>query len=728
MEQINDLKTDLNEEIDLSKHIKLILKISKKKEKKLEDLDSKKKSLNLKIKHKIKVEKIKNKNFDTIFEKKLKNIDLNTEDKKDFLKKKVATTVFKIKNIEFKNIKENFKNFSENNFFKESKNRFKNFYKNNLEKTNKKFDIFKVSFFIVLVLFIWLLDKIIVETLVKTSYSNLMLVKDNIWNLEKSKKLISSSKTRLFIAEILFSPFSILPMEKVKNVNHIIDWWQNVTELLTKSINLYENIDKKVKENPSFENIYFTNILEEVKGNYDEINNLLVKTYLEYNKITDLWDDSLNEKLFWVKQKLNLALISLDKINKNYDILLSILWEFKNKKYLVVFQNNDEIRATWGFIGSLAILDMERWKVKKLEKKDVYALEWQLNQVYKDKEKAPAWLAEITPTFGLRDANYFPEFKDSSAKIKFFLDKINLEVDGIIYINQNVILDLIKTTGWVYSETFKKEINEENFSFIVSTLVEAEVFREWTLWSPKQALFSFSEELFKKLNSDKKYYEYLKIILEHIKTRDIVVYSFNPTENSFLWKMWLNWEINFRQTLDFNYPIYTSIWWNKSDRYLDYRYEKTVSKINNSCDLLVNLKIFNTHNFSEENEENVKNLLQGYNNLWKKLEDIINIQWKWYNRSYLRILIPKEAEAILMEWQEVVEHSKYKSINFLTLTKPWQTTNYEINYRLIREDCRKDYSFKFFKQPWIKNYQILFDVFGKQTDYSNIKTDFIYKD
>ena len=53
----------------------------------------------------------------------------------------------------------------------------------------------------------------------------------------------------------------------------------------------------------------------------------------------------------------------------------------------LVFQNNDEIRASWGFAWSMAFIDVERWKVTNIEKKDVYALEWSINQVYPAKDK-----------------------------------------------------------------------------------------------------------------------------------------------------------------------------------------------------------------------------------------------------------------------------------------------------------------------------------------------------
>ena len=42
-------------------------------------------------------------------------------------------------------------------------------------------------------------------------------------DLEKTKDIVNSSKSRLFFAKVLFFPVSFLPFESIKNVNHIID-------------------------------------------------------------------------------------------------------------------------------------------------------------------------------------------------------------------------------------------------------------------------------------------------------------------------------------------------------------------------------------------------------------------------------------------------------------------------------------------------------------------------
>jgi hypothetical protein len=80
-------------------------------------------------------------------------------------------------------------------------------------------------------------------------------------------------------------------------------------------------------------------------------------------------------------------------------------------------------------------------------------------------------------------------------------------------------------------------IDGNNFSSVISTLVEAKTFKEGTLGSPKQILFDFAEEFYKSVQKDKNYSNYMKVILNEIQTRDLMVYSFRPEENSLLWKL-----------------------------------------------------------------------------------------------------------------------------------------------------------------------------------------------
>lgn len=697
MKQVNDLETDLDENIDLSNLSNSKIKLSALWKNIINDIFSfSKKNLNIETSKTIKISKNKNNNFDTLYSTK---------------KESVIDIITPKKNINYflKIIK---------NFFK------KHFIIMKLSSPKKQTRFKKLSLFFVFLAFILFWNKIIIENLVTSGYKNILDLKSDFSDLDKVKSDIKTAKISFYISDILLTPFSIIPNDNIKNVAYIIDWWKDLSILLTKTVDLYSETNDFIHSKWWIENIYITNLLLNARSNYEEIYGLLYGALYNYSQVWDLWNSYLNDKLTFTKDKLRKALVLLEIINKNYDTMLSLLWHNSEKKYLVIFQNNDEIRATWGFMGSTALITMSNWKVKSVENSDIYALEWLINKVYTDKEKAPEWLDKITWTFGLRDANYYPLFRDSSAKIKFFLDKIDYKVDWIVYINQNVILDLLDNVWWIESKVLEKNITSENFSLVLSTLVEAKVFKVGTLWTPKQVLFDFAWEFKEKLLTKKDYYNYLKIIMSHIKNRDIVFYSFDNEENSLLWKLWVNWEVNLNSTLDFNYPVYISVWWNKTDRYIDYRYDKIVSKVEESCNYNTKLDIYKSHHFSKFEDAEVNALLDSY---WVKYKnDILNIQWRWKNKSYVRVLIPKNAIVNLQKNQKEYEFDTYKIVELYIDTEKLETSLNSISYVIDNPNCDK-YTYKFFKQPGIKKYNINFDMFWVLDKYSSIKSDFIYK-
>lgn len=140
------------------------------------------------------------------------------------------------------------------------------------------------------------------------------------------------------------------------------------------------------------------------------------------------------------------------------------------------------------------------------------------------------------------------------------------------------------------------DITHENFSEIMSLMVEAKVSKTSTLESPKRILFDFMEVFTKKLLSDAKYVDYLQLLMQEAQNRDILMWSFNKKDNEFLRAMKLTGEIDYDASLDSIYPVYTSLSGNKSDRYMDYLYNHTVTKIKENCDYEIIQKIKSSHN------------------------------------------------------------------------------------------------------------------------------------
>ncbi len=586
--------------------------------------------------------------------------------------------------------------------------------------TNKIFR--NILIILIIIIILWIINKNIIETKINSWYQKILSIKDNSWNIDFIKKQVLSAKNDFKYWNILYLPFLIIPHNDINNWYYLLKWWNNLTSLIEKWLNIYTWLQKFILTNWWIENIKLTNLLYNIKSDFSWVISLLYDTIVYYDKIGKLPNKDLNDKLDFARLKLKSFYKILDIINKDYDVFLSLLWHNTERKYLLIFQNNDEIRATWWFIWSVATITLRNWKVIDFVKEDVYSYEWDINKVMKIKEPAPEWLNKITDTFWFRDSNYNISFEASSNNIKWFLDKIDRHIDWIIYINQNTVLDFLKYTWWIKFDEIRGTITEENFSLIISTLVEAKVYKVWTLWTPKKILFNFINVFISKLKEKKDYVAYLDILLKNIKTRDLVIYSFNTPENNLLWKLWLNWKLKYSESLDFVYPVYTSIWWNKSDRYIDIKYKKNIKR-NSDCSIDTDINIYRTHLFTSNEEQKVNDLLIKH---WVKVNnDLINIQWKWDNSSYVRIILPKEAIVEPKEWLRIQKMDNFIMLDYYHKTRALESNNFDIKYRLVNKECR-DYSYKLYKQPWIRKYNIEINDKDEVIKENWIIGDFVY--
>lgn len=143
------------------------------------------------------------------------------------------------------------------------------------------------------------------------------------------------------------------------------------------------------------------------------------------------------------------------------DRMPELLGDREQKKYLIVFQNNMELRPTGGFIGSFAIVHFEKGRMTNIDVQDVYAADGQL----KGHVEPPKPIREVLgeANWYLRDSNWDPDFPTSAKRIEWFLEKeIDVKVDGVISIDLAVAKELVKITGPVTLTDFNTQINYDN--------------------------------------------------------------------------------------------------------------------------------------------------------------------------------------------------------------------------------------------------------------------------
>lgn len=603
-------------------------------------------------------------------------------------------------------------------------NQYKKFKWNKLFALINKYKVlyFRAYVFIVTIfvfLCIIFIGKIIIEKKVNSWYQNLIEIK-NTRDEKVIKELVKKSINDFRLASVLFYPFSLVPSEKIDVPEHVINWWKQIAYTINNLIKVYNNVDAHIKKD-WIKKLQITPLLASSKDEVFAIESDLNKALLEYNSIKDLKEGPLNAKFEIWKKYLNNLEKYLLIIKNNYETFLNILWDKKEKKYLVVFQNADEIRPTWGFMWSMWVIHIFKWNITKFETQDVYAHEWNLKKEDYLKLKAPEWLNTITKILWLRDSNYSHNYQKSSENIRFFMEKIWYDLDWIIYINNTIIEDFLKQTWNISFTKIDENIRHSNFSEIMSLLVESKKFKDWVIWSPKQILFDFIEEFKARLIKDWNYLSYFKIISDNIMKREIVVYSFSPKENKLLQDLNINWIIDYNSTFDFSYPIFTSISWNKSDRYMTRKYEKEI-KQNKDCSVETSLKLSLTHNLTIQDESDLKDLIKKYE---IKTPWTMYIQWTWRNRQYVKLMLPKNAIIQESKSYKIEETPTVKYVNFYMQTNRFETKSVIVKYSLPNTKCEK-YSFNLYKQAWIRKYDIVVKDDDVILEKKNITKDFSY--
>ncbi|MBI2600547.1 DUF4012 domain-containing protein [Candidatus Daviesbacteria bacterium] len=166
------------------------------------------------------------------------------------------------------------------------------------------------------------------------------------------------------------------------------------------------------------------------------------------------------------------------------------------KDYLVILQNNNELRATGGFIGSFAKVAFERGKLKKFEVQDVYAIDGQL-KIHVEPPKEIKEDLSLKDWF-LRDANWEPDFPTSARQIAWFYNRETGErVEGVIALDISAVENLLTVVGELDLPDYKEKITSENLFSKSITYSEANFFPGSQ--AKKSFLGSLANQLFNKL-------------------------------------------------------------------------------------------------------------------------------------------------------------------------------------------------------------------------------------
>lgn len=151
------------------------------------------------------------------------------------------------------------------------------------------------------------------------------------------------------------------------------------------------------------------------------------------------------------------------------------LGEPEAKSYLLIFQNDKELRATGGFMTAYAFLRLDKGRVSTTTSDDIYRLDEKLLQVCLTKIcplAPPAPIIKYLPeedgeprtAWSMRDSNLSADLPTSVREFERMYSLLGegLPFDGILLIDTHVVEEMIKITGpvEVFGTKYSAEIDQ----------------------------------------------------------------------------------------------------------------------------------------------------------------------------------------------------------------------------------------------------------------------------
>jgi|GEM_PF-503833 len=338
----------------------------------------------------------------------------------------------------------------------------------------------------------------------------------------------------------------------------------------------------------------------------------------------DLKDVPENKREIFVKLKGQLPEgINGIKIFSEYsDIILSVLGHNQPKQYLFLFENNDEIRATGGFIGTYGIMKIDEGSLSQLTIDGIYNPDGQL----KERVIPPKPIQKMSATWSMHDANWWPDFPKSAEKVAWFYEKTGgPTVDGVIAFTPKIMEDFLKITGPIEHQKYGVTVSADNFVELSQYMVEENYDKK--LNRPKQFLADLAPLVLEKIFNapPEKWVEVLNIFSENLEERHIQMYFFDYNVQKRVSD--LGWSGEVLDTpKDYLSVINTNISGLKTDKMIEQKISHQ-AEIKLDGSIIDNVTVSRTHRGGKE-------------------------KYDWYNAvnsDWMRVYVPKGSELLHAE-------------------------------------------------------------------------------
>lgn len=215
----------------------------------------------------------------------------------------------------------------------------------------------------------------------------------------------------------------------------------------------------------------------------------------------------------------------IDSLLANKPLIEELLGKNGPRVYLFLFQNNQELRPTGGFVGTYGILEFKNGHARRFFIDGIFNPDGQL----KENIIPPKPIQKISAAWSLHDSNWFPDFPTSAEKAIFFYEKTGgPTVDGVFTLTPTVMERLLALTGPIELPEYEMVVDSKNFIPTIQEQVEIKYDKEEN--KPKKVLADLSSILIERvfaLTDPIALYNMANIFVEGMNERHILLYTRN---------------------------------------------------------------------------------------------------------------------------------------------------------------------------------------------------------
>lgn len=197
-----------------------------------------------------------------------------------------------------------------------------------------------------------------------------------------------------------------------------------------------------------------------------------------------------------------------------------------NKTYLVLLQNNTELRPSGGFLGSYAKIETAPSGIKNISVQDIYVPDGQL--VGHVDPPLPIEQAFGQGWWKLRDSNWDPDFKIAAEQMAWFFNQGGEKADGIIAVNLDLVTKWLEVIGPVKPLDYPETVTSKNFTSLAQKYSEQNAFPGST--QKKDFLGAVGRVMIvkSKQTGAKQLLQLAKLVFQQLKTKQMLVWFANP--------------------------------------------------------------------------------------------------------------------------------------------------------------------------------------------------------